>query len=256
MSSKEYIKSITEIIPSNNDLPTISSISEGQNIDVSSNSSSFIDYFSNITLQTWIIIILILALLGINIFAYLARGTQETALIFQNIFGPILKFFGYSALETTKEIINTSSEGSKAGVDIAANTATDTIDAIQQTAMYPVGTSGTSTGVSIPQGKMSSSSLPQNVNVNQNLNQNMGQNMNQGLERDSLSRALDNAKQPNNVSPDDSRSSIQTTGKSGWCYIGEEQGTRTCGEIGVNDTCMSGNVFPNQAICMNPNLRA
>ena len=248
MSSKEYIKSI---IP-DAELPTISSISEVQNIDVSSNSSSFIDYFSNISWQTWIVIILILALLGINIFAYLARGTEETALIF----GPILKFFGYSALETSKQIIDTSATGSKAGVDIAANTATDTIDAIQQTAMYPVGTSGTSTGVSIPQGKMSSSSLPQNVNVNQNLNQNMGQNMNQGLERDSLSRALDNAKQPNNVSPDDSRSSIQTTGKSGWCYIGEEQGTRTCGEIGVNDTCMSGNVFPNQAICMNPNLRA
>ena len=68
--------------------------------------------------------------------------------------------------------------------------------------------------------------------------------------------ALENAKQADNVSPDDSRSSIQTTGKSGWCYIGEEQGTRTCAEIGVNDTCMSGNVFPNQAICMNPNLRA
>ena len=235
-SSKEYIKSI---IP-DNDLPTLSPFSENQNIDVSSNSSSFMGYFSNISWKTWIVIILILALLGINIFAYLARGTQETALIFNQIFGPILKFFGYSALETTKQTIDLTATGTKAGVDIAANTATDTIDAIQQTAV----------GVSIPQGKMSSSSLPQNMN------QNMGQNMNQGLERDSLSRALDNAKQADNVSPDDSRSSIQTTGKSGWCYIGEEQGIRACAEIGVNDTCMSGNVFPNQAICMNPNLRA
>ena len=235
-SSKEYIKSI---IP-DNDLPTLSPFSENQNIDVSSNSSSFMGYFSNISWKTWIIIILVLALLGINIFAYLARGTQETALLFNQIFGPILKFFGYSALETTKQTIDLTATGTKAGVDIAANTATDTIDAIQQTAV----------GVSIPQGKMSSSSLPQNMN------QNMGQNMNQGLERDSLSRALDNAKQADNVSPDDSRSSIQTTGKSGWCYIGEEQGIRACAEIGVNDTCMSGNVFPNQAICMNPNLRA
>jgi hypothetical protein len=249
-SSKEYIKSI---IP-DADLPTISSISEVQNIDVSSNSSSFMEYFSSITWQTGIIIILILALLGINIFAYLARGTEETALLFNQIFGPILKFFGYSALETTKEIINTSSEGSKAGVDIVNKNTTNLIDNIQQTAISPVGTSGTSTGVSIPQGKMSSSSLSQNVNVTQN--QNINQNVNQGLERDSLSRALDNAKQSGNVSPDESRSSIQTTGKSGWCYIGEEQGTRTCGEIGVNDTCMSGNIFPNLEICMNPNLRA
>lgn len=249
MDSKEYIKSI---IP-DNDLPTLTPLSEVQNIDVSSNSSSFASYFFSISWQTWIIIILVLALLGINIFAYLAKGTEETALLFNQIFGPILKFFGYSALETSKQIINTSSEGSKAGVDIVANTATNTIDTIQQT---PVGTSGTSTGVNIPQGKMSSSSFPQslNQNVNQNMNQNMNQNLNQ--EEDSLSRALDNAKQQDNVSPDDSRSSIQTTGKSGWCYIGGEKGVRSCAEIGVNDICMSGNVFPNQAICMNPNLRA
>jgi len=152
-------------------------------------------------------------------------------------------------LETTKEIINTSATGSKAGVDIAANTAINTIDTIQQT---PVGTSTLGPSTNIPQGKFASSSFPQSLNQNVNVTQN--QNLNQ--EQDSLSRALDNAKQPNNVSPDDSRSSIQTTGKSGWCYIGEEQGTRTCAEIGVNDVCMSGNIFPNQAICMNPNLRA
>jgi hypothetical protein len=60
----------------------------------------------------------------------------------------------------------------------------------------------------------------------------------------------------NQVNPDDSRSSIQTTGKAGWCFIGEDQGIRTCAEIGVNDGCMSGDVFPSQEICMNPNLRA
>ena len=247
MSSKEYIKSITEIIP-DNDLPSLSPIPESQNINISS-SSSFASYFFSISFQTWIIIILVLALLGINIFAYLAKGTQETTLIFQKIFGPILKFFGYSALETTKQTINTSSAGAKSGIDIVDKNTTNLIDTIQQT---PVGTSGTSTGLSLPQGKMASSSLPQNINQNVNVTQN--QNLNQ--EQDSLSRALDNAKQSGNVSPDDSRSSIQTTGKSGWCYIGEEQGTRTCSEIGVNDVCMSGNVFPNQAICMNPNLRA
>ena len=248
-SSKEYIKSI---IP-DAELPTISSISEVQNIDVSSNSSSFIDYFSNISWQTWIVIILILALLGINIFAYLAKGTQETALIFQKIFGPILKFFGYSSLETSKQIIDTSATGTKAGVDIVANTATDTIDNIQQS---PLATSAISTGVSIPRGQTASSSFPQSLNQNVNQNVNVTQNQNLNQERDSLSRALDNAKQSGNVAPDDSRSSIQTTGKSGFCYIGEEQGIRSCSEIGVNDTCMSGNVFPNLEICMNPNLRA
>ena len=240
MGSTEYI---TSIIP-DNDLPSLSPMSEGQPIDTS-NSSSFASYFFSISWQTWIVIILILALLGINIFAYLARGTQEASLIFQKIFGPILTFFNYSALETTKQTIDTSATGTKAGVDIVNKNTTNLIDTIQQT---PLATSG----VSIPQGKMSSSSFPQSLNQNVNVTQN--QNLNQ--EQDSLSKALENAKQSGNVAPDESRSSIQTTGKSGWCYIGEEKGIRVCSEIGVNDGCMSGNIFPNQAICMNPNLRA
>ena len=252
MSSNEYIKSITEIIPEN-DLSSLSPMSEGQNI---STSSSFMSYFSNITWQTWVIIILILALLGINIFVYLAKGTQETAVIFKQIFGPILNFFGYSTLSTAQQTIDTSATGTKAGVDIVAGTATDTIGTIQQNVLTPVGTSGTSTGLSIPQGKMTSSSLPIQSQSLKDMNYNNYQQDVVGLNKDALSRALENAKQQENVSPDDSRSSIQTTGKSGWCYIGEEQGIRSCSEVGVNDICMSGNVFPNQAICMNPNLRS
>jgi hypothetical protein len=78
----------------------------------------------------------------------------------------------------------------------------------------------------------------------------------QQFQEDSLEKALSNATSSlKTVNPDDSRSSIQS-GKSGWCYIGEEQGIRTCAEIGTNDVCMSGDIFPNQSICMNPNLRS
>jgi len=257
MSTQEYIRSVTEIVP--DEFPTLTPLPEATS---TSSSSSF---FSNMTWQTWIIIILILALLGINIFAYLAKGTQETASIFEQIFGPVLKFFGYSTLSTTKQTIETTETGTKAGVDIVAGATTGAIDTIQQTApkiqnggqmSTPVATSGTSTGVStdVPQGQMASSSFP----VQQRIQQ-VGANVEQ-WQQDSLAKALDSAKQSTTsgyqVNPDDSRSSIQTTGKSGWCFIGEEQGIRTCSEIGVNDVCMSGDVFPNQAICMNPNLRA
>jgi hypothetical protein len=260
MSSQEYIRSVTEIVP--DDFPTLTPLSEGATT-TSTNSSSFMSYFENVTWQTWVIVILILALLGINIFAYLAKGTQETASIFDKVFGPILKFFGYSTLSTTKQTVETTATGTKAGVDIVAGATTGAIDTIQQTAQngvqmqnqnnVPVATSGTSTGLSTtyPQGQMATSTLPVQNNI-----QEAGANIDQ-WQQDSLVRALDNAKQSaDQVSPDDSRSSIQTTGKSGWCYIGEEQGIRTCSEIGVNDVCMSGDVFPNQAICMNPNLRA
>jgi hypothetical protein len=108
----------------------------------------------------------------------------------------------------------------------------------------------TTVNMNIPQGSQSVSSLPVQNNIQQ-----AGTNIDQ-WQQDSLERALSNASQSSkDPEPDSSKSTIQTTGKSGWCFIGEDQGIRTCAEIGVNDGCMSGDVFPNQAICMNPNLR-
>jgi hypothetical protein len=277
MSTQEYIRSITETIP--DDFPTLTPLPEGTRISSTSSSSSsgtssIASFFSNITWQTWLIIILILALLGINIFAYLAKVTQAGASIFEKVFGPILKFFGYETLETTKQTVQTSATGTKAGVDIVAGATTGAIDTVQEIAQngLPMATTGTSVGLStstmpssnntysssnnttvnmnIPQGSQSVSSLPVQNNIQQ-----AGTNIDQ-WQQDSLERALSNASQSSkDPEPYSSKSTIQTTGKSGWCFIGEDQGIRTCAEIGVNDGCMSGDVFPNQAICMNPNLR-
>lgn len=43
--------------------------------------------------------------------------------------------------------------------------------------------------------------------------------------------------------------------KAGFCYIGEDTGIRSCIKVGEGDVCMSGDIFPTQAICINPNLR-
>ena len=245
MSTQEYIRSVTEIVP--DDFPTLT---EDR---FTSNSSSF---FSNITWGTWIIIILILSLLGINIFAYLAKGTEESVSLISKIFGPILRFFGYSTLTTTRQTVETTATGTKAGVVIASGAAIGAIDTIQQTGTNsaqisnPLAPTGTST-----EQQYTSTLAPSSFSVQQRM-QEAGANVDK-WQQDSLAKALDSAKQTaDQIIPDDSRSSIQTTGKSGWCYIGEEQGIRTCSEIGINDVCMSGDVFPNQSICMNPNLRA
>jgi hypothetical protein len=57
---------------------------------------------------------------------------------------------------------------------------------------------------------------------------------------------------------DDSYSAIQAskaTSKAGWCFIGEDRGFRSCIEVGDNDKCMSGDIFPTMDICVNPSLR-
>jgi hypothetical protein len=47
----------------------------------------------------------------------------------------------------------------------------------------------------------------------------------------------------------------QYTNKKGWCLIGEEKGFNSCIEVGRNDYCMSGDIYPTQDICINPSLR-
>lgn len=224
------IRSITSDFPDELTLTPLPEIPPPSST-VSSSSSSFL---SNITWQTWIIIILILALIGINIFVYLAKGTEYATSIFNDIFGPILKLFGYTTLETTKQTIQTSATGTKAGVDVVSNTTVGAINAGEDV-------------LNTPQGQMATSSQ-QGTPVQQ------AASVQQPSEEDSLEKALENASSTVNQgpSPDDSRSTFQ---KAGWCFIGQDQGVRTCSEVGVNDMCMSGDIFPTQEICMNPSLR-
>jgi hypothetical protein len=254
-SPNSFAKSIRDTF--NDDFPTLTPLTEALSGTTkpipssSSSSNSNSNYLFSITWQTWVIIILILALLGINIFIYLAKGTQATATIVDTVFGPILKFFGYSTLETTKQTVQTTATGTKAGVDVVANTTTGVINTVEQ--------NGQNTSSSTPIPKMatgSQSGLP----VQDQMQQGGGNAANvEEYQQDSLEKALTNASQNGNVQPDTSTSAIQSskvTGKAGWCYIGEDRSIRTCGEIGVNDVCMSGDIFPSQEICMNPKLRA
>ena len=224
-------KTLSDITP--DDLPSLTSLPQG-----SASSSSYAtdnsSFFSNITWQTWIIIILILAFLGINVFVYLGKGLQEIT----TFFSPILKLFGYEVLETTKQTIDVSAEGAKTGIDLTAEGAKTGID-------IATGAIDLATGVS---GKQASSSLPTQTTIDANSNPD--------TEHNNIQNALNDAKQDQEVMPDDSKSSIQaSSGKSGWCYIGEDRGTRSCSQVGVNDMCMSGDIFPSNEICINPNLR-
>ncbi len=74
----------------------------------------------------------------------------------------------------------------------------------------------------------------------------------------SLSSALADAEYNSEPIPDDSMSSTQRVGpgKSGYCYIGEDRGFRSCIQVKDSDMCMSGDIFPSQDICVNPSLRA
>jgi hypothetical protein len=230
------------------------------NNEISSSSSSISEYFSNITWQTWVIVILILALLGINIFAYLAKATTDFSSIFETYFRPIISFFGFGVLETTKQTVSTSATGTKAGVDLVANTTTGAIDTIETVAKNPNSTSTmtttNSTTTNKPNANKASTAQKNSMPVQQQIQEAGGAyEWNQNALDAALNDAA-SAAQNKDPQPDESLSSVQSSsGKAGWCYIGVDKQTRTCSQVGVNDQCLSGDIFPSQEICINPNLR-
>jgi len=206
----------------------------------SSSGFSFSNMFSETTWQTWLIVVLILAVLGFNIFYYLASGTQ----FFANFVSPYIKYFSdlvggtIGTIGTTsKQIVTTSATGTKAGVDITAGTITSSIDALGS-AIEGTSTAVAQTGQAV---EKDVSTSPENP-----LNNALQQQQQQGGD-------------PDTFQADDSYSSIQSgksSSKSGWCYIGEERGIRSCSQVGPNDQCMSGDIFPTSQVCVNPTLRA
>lgn len=55
---------------------------------------------------------------------------------------------------------------------------------------------------------------------------------------------------PNPSSPEDNIQKSVTATKSKWCLAGEYQNKRGCIDISESDKCMSGEVFPNEQLCL------
>ena len=176
------------------------------------------------------LILLLLALIGFNVFTYLDDITEWLSDTFGAPFRAVARFLGYASADVARSTVDVTARGTKGAVDIAAGAATSGIDVLQQT----IG--------------------QRNDEGNDEGNDQKGQGRPEMSSNSALQRALSHAKkQP--PQPDDATSRTQRTGKSGYCYIGEDRGFRSCIQVGENDTCMSGDIFPTHAICVNPRLR-
>jgi len=218
-----------------NSLLSSEQVVPGSNINSSSStgdSSGFFDSFKNFSVVTWIIIILILAFLGFNIFVYLAKGTQDITSFFNPLLQKIFGNFG----QLSGQVVDVSAEGAKAVVSGTAGAVNTGLSTVQN--VTPGGLNATS---SLPNPTIKSTIPQADVAQNNSLNKalNSSQGTNQGSNQDYEAH----------------EASSSVTGKAGWCYIGEERGFRTCAQVGVNDVCMSGDIFPSNEICINPNLR-
>jgi len=183
-----------------------------------------------------LLVVLILALIGFNVFTYLDEIMAWLSNTFGAPFRLVARGLGYAAADTAQTTVNVTAQGTKSVVDIAAGAATSGIDVLQQTLESGSDGNGNNNG--------NNTSMPaQQSQIKPNDD-----------DSDALDAALSHAKkQP--PRPDDATSRTQRTGKSGYCYIGEDRGFRSCIKVGEQDTCMSGDIFPTQAICINPRLR-
>jgi len=165
---------------------------------------------------------LILSFLGINFFGYLGIVTETI----KDVLKPVLVYLGYGAAETTKSIVNISAEGTKGLVDVASGTV--------------VG------GVNLLEKGISKKSITMNKIDDENK-----------IDMNLLEKSVQKLNKPE-PEPDDAGSRTQSSKmkqKSGFCYIGEDRGFRRGIAVGEGDKCLSGDIFPTDEICVNPNLR-
>ena len=215
--------------PNNNSFPELLTNTPSLDSDATSSEGMFSSWW------VWIFIILLLAYLGFNIFNYLAKGAQTTNDVLSPFWAYIMSFFNYGPTSIT------SAQPDDTEVDVDDDK--DGND--KQGGGNPISAENAKPNTA-PVSKMSPDSA-QNTQGPDN------------AQNTALNRALNISKQQELSKQDyvanDSYDSTQQ-GKAGWCYIGSEQGYRSCSQVGEADTCMSGNIFPTQDVCVNPSLRA
>ena len=166
-----------------------------------------------------LLVLLIFSLLGINLLSIFGGIFESGVSIVKPFVLQVLSIFGY----TTGSLINTTADAvtdtTKAGLDIAEGTIQSVGNLLIDASMA-----------------------------------NTPEDLKKAVHFSPLE--LNGKHEPQ---PDESSNVIQksiTSGKTQWCLVGEYQNKRGCVEVGKEDKCMSGQVFPSQMSCMNPTRTA
>jgi hypothetical protein len=202
---------------------------------LSDDSGGFMNTLKNINMSTWLIIILILAFLGFNVFQYLASGTETV----NRIVAPLLKSVFGITIGVTSQAVDITAEGAKKVVTGTADVIEKGLTAVQE--ITPTDSVGSTNmkGSNLNTTSQSSQVPPPSEK-----------------EMNSIFNTTSKNQSGEDYEAQEASSSLHNVGERGWCYVGDDREFRTCSEVGVNDTCMSGDIFPSREICMNPNLRA
>jgi hypothetical protein len=220
-----------------------------------------------------LVLLLVLSLLGINLLTLLGEGIQY----FVNWLGPYFKSFFFNVSDTTGAVINKTSDvisdTAKVGVDIADGSVHSIGNILRNTNnINPnVGKNAILDNV-INLGVSPNNTIPLNPNVG------IGQPIAvptpvavpvptpvytpvytpvpvpTSAPGPDLDEVLNRASQKSGFPlPDNTTNPIQkpiTSNKNGWCFVGEYEGKRGCINVGDQNKCMSGQVYPTEQQCL------
>ena len=191
---------------------------ENENENENQESSSMFS-FPNIqnSIMTYGIGLIVLTLLGINLLLYLGIYREKITDFVQPVVDPILKMFGYTLADLTRNTTNLTATGAAAAVD--------------------VGKDSTESGVNTAQ-----ELLEEEDSDYQELKKSLRNNKKKYVnpEPDVQSSSIQKGKGKE---------------KAGYCLVGKDRGFRSCMKVDSKDVCMSGEIFPSRDLCINPKLR-
>jgi len=216
-----------------NETDSNDSLGLGMNFTEPSSSSSsskqtWGEYLATYTWKGWALIIFILAVLGLNIFTILGKGTDEIT----GIAGPLIKKIIGLVVGTTGQIISTTAEGAKSVINTTNDISNETLNTVQDIAT-PNPSKKPPKGETPP--------MPLSTTTLQTPGAHFSDN-----------NSSSNQEQIGQNGGGEGGKSVHGPG---WCYIGSDDAFRTCAKIGYDDLCMSGDIFPTHEVCVNPNLK-
>jgi hypothetical protein len=197
-------------------------------------SSSFLGYFIR-----FILVALLLGFAGFNVFKEMGLITDDVV----EFVRPMTDALGGLMGTVGKQFVSTTSEGTRTGIDIVSGAAKSGVNVIDSQV----------TGKGLPNEVPSDdpSVVPSSGGgtAKQEAARARALTMKTGAQLDAgFGGPL----------PDEATSVTQkgkTSGKAGYCLVGEDRGNRSCIYVNESDTCMSGDIFPSKDKCINPSLR-
>jgi len=178
------------------------------------------DGWGTTTIITVILIIVLLAVLGMNIFSYLAQGTDYLGELTQKI--------SSSLPGKARDLVDTTVKGVDLGADVAAGAVKDAGDVLSR----ELDLKRTDLWDSVDKGVKKSMDNREIRGINKYPEHEPG---------------YKESSEDNN---------IQEKHKPGYCYIGTDRGYRSCIKVKSHDQCESSKIFPSIDICINPSLRS